>query len=77
MFMVDTGDLVITSVQPSDTGNYTCTASNVYGVVSDIVEVVVRGEDHCSVHAWACCVTSPCCLFDLACFFSLPSFSSH
>ena len=68
--MNDTGDLVITNVEPSDTGDYTCTASNPLGVVSDVVEVVVRGEGHCSapVHAWVCCVALHCCLFDLACF---------
>ena len=43
-FVVATGDLVISSIRGSDTGNYTCMASNDVGVASADVEVIVRGE---------------------------------
>ena len=43
-YEVADGDLTITLVRVADMGNYTCMASNLVGVASGVVEVLVRGE---------------------------------
>ena len=44
MFDSDTGDLTIDTVTVTDTATYNCTATNLVGVATAVVEVLVRGE---------------------------------
>ena len=44
MFDSETGDLTIDTVTVTDTANYRCTATNLVGVATAVVEVLVRGE---------------------------------
>jgi hypothetical protein len=43
MFDSDTGDLTIDTVTVTDTATYSCTATNLVGVATAVVEVLVRG----------------------------------
>lgn len=43
-YEVADGDLTITLIRVADMGNYTCMASNLVGMASAVVEVLVRGE---------------------------------
>ena len=47
-------NLTIQSAQPSDAGNYTCTATNVVGSISTIFNVSVQGRQYvlCSTCTW-------------------------
>ena len=42
----NTGDVTIDTVRATDMANYSCTATNIVGVATAVLEVLVRGELH-------------------------------